>query len=550
MNSYPDIMANKKKILFFVQDGVGGAERVSVLFGKSLDMRENEVKFYLIETPSETTIKEFIPAVYQTIYIHRTHPIKLMWQIFNIIRHEKPHIVFSSVMHLNTKILPFRAFFPATRFVIRCENYLYTFSKKQLMRMRLTYQKADAIIAQTQEMADELIKVFHIDKAKVTVLQNPVDTKLIDQKIEEGTNPYPQNEKKHFVASGRFAHQKGFDLLVQAFCEVRKKRNDVDLYIIGDKNYRNGKIYRQIEQYQKEHGLEEWVHCVGFQMNPYVYIKYADCFVLSSRWEGLPNVLTEAQYLGTPAAAFKCIPVIERIVADKVNGYLAENENVESLAAAMLNAIDMGRICSTYSPASAADFVKVCDGENTIRSRRQMKYWIRLDFESFHMEHPLAARFTYGEHWELFSYMKNLRHLEYYTNKPQKHPWDKVLKKFYWLKHRRNCKQKNITISPNHVGAGFHLVHRGFRRIGAWATIGKNCEVLPMVMIVKKHPGECKATIGDNCYLGANTTILGPVVIGHDVTIGAGSVVTKDIPSNCTVAGVPAKIIKYREPIK
>lgn len=54
MNSYPDIMANKKKILFFVQDGVGGAERVSVLFGKSLDMRENEVKFYLIETPEHS----------------------------------------------------------------------------------------------------------------------------------------------------------------------------------------------------------------------------------------------------------------------------------------------------------------------------------------------------------------------------------------------------------------------------------------------------------------------------------------------------------------
>lgn len=54
MNSYPDIMANKKKILFFVQDGVGGAERVSVLLGKSLDMRENEVKFYLIETPERS----------------------------------------------------------------------------------------------------------------------------------------------------------------------------------------------------------------------------------------------------------------------------------------------------------------------------------------------------------------------------------------------------------------------------------------------------------------------------------------------------------------
>lgn len=537
-------MTDRKKILFFVQDGVGGAERVSVLFGKSLDRREYEVKFYLVETPSETTIKDFIPAEYPAIRVHRAHPLKLMWKIFSIIRHENPHIVYSSVMHLNTKILSFRSFFPATRFVIRCENYLYTFSKKQQTRIRFTYQKADAIIAQTQEMADELTNELHIDKAKVSVLQNPVDTKLIDLKIEEAANPYPQNEKKHYVASGRFAHQKGFDLLVQAFCEVRKKRSDVDLYIIGDKNYRNGEIYGQIKQYLQEQGLEEWVHCVGFQKNPYVYIKYADCFVLSSRWEGLPNVLTEALYLGTPAAAFKCIPVIERIVADKVNGHLAEKENVESLAAAMQNAIDMGRISSTYSPASAAEFVKVCDGENRIRNRRQMKYWIRLDFESYQMEHPLAARFTYGENWELFSYMRNLRHLEYYTNK-KKYPWDIVLKGCYWLKHRKNCKETNVFVAPNTVCSGFHLQHRGFRHVLPGTKIGSNCEILPMVLMGKKRPNlkNFQITIGDNCYISTGVTILGPVTIGNNVTIAAGAVVTKDVPDNCIVAGVPAKII-------
>ncbi len=47
------------------------------------------------------------------------------------------------------------------------------------------------------------------------------------------------------------------------------------------------------------------------------------------------------------------------------------------------------------------------------------------------MQHPLAARFTYGENWELFAYMRNLRCLEYYMNKPQK-PWDKVLKTWFW----------------------------------------------------------------------------------------------------------------------
>lgn len=537
-----------KKGLFFLQDGVGGAERVSVLIGKSLPRNQWNVTFCLVERGSQTTIADFIPKGYPIIRVSNAHPLKMMWQLYRIIRHENPHVVFSSVMYLNTKILPFRSFFPATRFVIRCENYLYTFSRKQQARMRFTYQKADAIIAQTQEMADELIDGLYIDKAKVSVLQNPVDTKLIDQKIKDGTNPYPQNGKKHFVASGRFAYQKGFDLLIRSFHEVAKERNDVDLYIIGSTDYQNGEMFRQITKYAQEHGIENLVHCEGYQKNPYIYVNYADCFVLSSRWEGLPNVLIEAQYLGTPSAAFKCIPVIERIVKDKVNGYLAEKEDVLSLAAAMRNAIDMGKVANTYNPTSTVEFAKICNGGGKILSRRQMRYWARLDFESYHMEHPLAARFTYGENWELFSYMRNLRHLEYYFNKSKKYPWNKVLKGYYWLKHRRNCSRMDIFIAPNAVGPGFRMVHRGFRRVGKIVSLGANCEILPMVLMGKKRPdlSEFQITIGNNCYIGTGVTILGPVTIGHNVTIAAGAVVTEDVPDNCVVGGVPARILKYK----
>lgn len=357
----------KKKILFFLQDGVGGAERMSVLYGKSLPQSQFDVSFYLVERGSETSIRDFIPKGYRVGIIPNAKPLKMMWQLMRTIQREKPHVVFSSVMYLNTKILPFRSLFPKTRFVVRCENYLFTFNKKQHAYIRLTYRLADAIIAQTQEMADELTDQMRIDKRKITVLQNPVDTELIDKKVAEGQNPYPSNGKKHFVASGRFAYQKGYDLLIRAFCEVAKKRTDADLYIIGDKDYQNGEVFRQITEYAKEHGIEALLHCEGFQKNPYVYIKYADCFVLSSRWEGLPNVLIEAQYCGTPAAAFKCIPVIERIVDDKNNGWLAEKEDVSSLAEAMHKAIDLGRITSTYRPASTDEFVRICNGGGAAR---------------------------------------------------------------------------------------------------------------------------------------------------------------------------------------
>lgn len=351
-----------KRILFFLQDGVGGAERMTVLFGKSLPRDQYDVTFYLVERGSYTSICDFIPEEYRVSKVSNARPLKMMWQLMRTIQKEKPHVVYSSVMYLNTKILPFRSLFPKTRFVVRCENYLFTFNKKQHAFIKLTYHLADAIIAQTKEMADELVKQMHIEREKITVLQNPVDCELIDKKIAEGKNPYPDNGRKHFVASGRFVYQKGFDLLIRAFYEVTKKRDDVDLYIIGSTDFQNGEVHQEITRFAEENGIQNLVYCVGYQSNPYVYIKYADCFVLSSRWEGLPNVLIEAQYLGTPAAAFKCIPVIERIVTDEVNGYVAERGNVSSLAEAMRKAIDMGRIKSTYRSASVDDFAKICAG--------------------------------------------------------------------------------------------------------------------------------------------------------------------------------------------
>lgn len=182
-----------------------------------------------------------------------------------------------------------------------------------------------------------------------------------------------------------------------------------------------------------------------------------------------------------------------------------------------------------------------------IRNKKQLKQWIKADFESYHMQHPWIARFSYGENWALFSYLQNLRFLEYYTNKKQ-YPWDKLFKVWHWFIHRRNCAKLGIFIAENSVGPGCHLQHRGFRHLNSNTKIAKNCELLPMVLIGNKAPEKqgCPTTIGENCFISTGVTILGPVTIGNNVTIAAGAVVTKDVPDNCIVGGVPAKIIKYK----
>lgn len=182
---------------------------------------------------------------------------------------------------------------------------------------------------------------------------------------------------------------------------------------------------------------------------------------------------------------------------------------------------------------------------NFISTRAELKEWLLEDYKAFGFKHPLMAKFSWSENGTMFSYVRNLRKLEYYINKEQK-PWDKLFRIWHFIKWRRMNMKYQLYIKPNSVGPGLHIVHHGYRRIDSVKEIGRNLTILPMVLIGKKKPGinVDNCIIGDNVYIGAGAIIMNPVNIGDNVIIGAGSVVTKDIPSNCVVAGNPAKIIE------
>lgn len=354
----------KRKILVFAQSAVGGAERMSVTITKTLDKAKFEVIYYLVgptNNKDKAPLQNFIP---NDMKVHCVAAGKLLLMIakyFSILLRERPDVVFSSVININNKLLLLRNLFNKTKFIARCDNYLYTYNERQKQVIRKTYPHADVIIAQTEEMKSELVDQLRMPEDKVVVLQNPVDAETIDRKIQEGKAPYPPDGKVRYVASGRFAHQKGFDLLIEAFAVVKRQQIDAELYIVGRNDGGCEECYKEVKRLIEKHGLQDCVKCVGFQDNPYVYIKYADCFVLSSRWEGLPNVMIESLYLGTPVAAFKCIPVIERIVTDGTDGFLAEKEDVKSLAKAMMEASSLGRVESAYKAASIDDFHHVLE---------------------------------------------------------------------------------------------------------------------------------------------------------------------------------------------
>lgn len=85
--------------------------------------------------------------------------------------------------------------------------------------------------------------------------------------------------------------------------------------------------------------------------------------------------------------------------------------------------------------------------------------------------------------------------------------------------------------------------------IGCFVQAGRNLEVFQNVTIGsnrKEKDGRVMPLIGDNVSIGSGAVVVGPIVIGNNVLIGANSYVDKDLPDNAVVAGIPAKIIRYK----
>ena len=151
--------------------------------------------------------------------------------------------------------------------------------------------KSDTIVFNSKYQEDFFTNRFPSLRSKCKTIYNIVDFKKIDTlKLEPIEKDFPFfNNKKNIVAVGRLAYAKGFGNLIKSFYLVKKKEREATLTIIGD-----GLLKPKLNRLIEETHLENSVALLGYSSNPFKYIYNSAVFVLSSYYEGFPNVLIEA----------------------------------------------------------------------------------------------------------------------------------------------------------------------------------------------------------------------------------------------------------------
>jgi glycosyltransferase involved in cell wall biosynthesis len=170
---------------------------------------------------------------------------------------------------------------------------------------KILYRFGDVFIAVTQGIAHDFAKTVGIKQSRITVIHNPKDIEKIERLGREEVNhPWIINKKVPLIISaGRLTEAKDFATLLKAF-KLLTKKTDARLLILGD----DGGEQKKMEHFIEENNLKEKVGLMGHVQNPYAYFAKADVFALSSKWEGLPNVIIEALVLGVPVVSTNCVP--------------------------------------------------------------------------------------------------------------------------------------------------------------------------------------------------------------------------------------------------
>ena len=262
---------------------------------------------------------------------------KSLPKTYNYLRHNQIEVAFAfspeiainlyfckKILHQNFIILA------------RCINtlsYEYKYADEPFRRfvtgrlVKRYYRKIDHVVAQSENMKKDLIDNYGFRTTQVTTINNPLAAKY------ENREKVRKNKGEYILYVGRFEKQKGLEMLITAFANI--KRKDIELYLVGKGSRRN-----ELEYLSKELKVSDRIKFIDFTTDIDYYYENAICTALTSLFEGFPNVLTESIACGTPVVAYNLPSGPEDIILNGTNGYLVKYLDVDDMTRCLDMAID------------------------------------------------------------------------------------------------------------------------------------------------------------------------------------------------------------------
>jgi glycosyltransferase involved in cell wall biosynthesis len=290
-------------------------------------------------------------------------------------RHRPPALLAAKDRAGRTAVLARRLAGADTRILLRLGTNLSAaletrsalFRSMRLLPIRLLYPGIDRVVAVSEGVAADTARIAGVPRERISVIRNPVITPALDRLAAEPcAHPwFRPGEPPVILGAGRLQRQKDFPTLIRAFDRVRRER-PCRLVILG-----NGRGRSELEAMIARLGLADRVDLPGFQDNPLPWLSRASLFVLSSAWEGSPNVLTEAMALGTPVVSTDCPSGPAELLGGGRFGPLVPVGDAEKMAQAISRALDQppaaealkGAVAEYNHLESARRYLQILDGD-------------------------------------------------------------------------------------------------------------------------------------------------------------------------------------------
>ncbi len=261
------------------------------------------------------------------------------------LRQERPAVLISTMPTVNIVAVLTRALFSrrtavaarrASNFTMQIEHG--NFKERSILRLeRFLLRFADAVIANSRGAAGDLVNAAPHLKSLIRVVNNPIVwPDLVDRAAESVNHPWLKDTSMPVVlAAGRLEPVKDYPTLLKAFVKVVLPKCPSRLIVLGE-----GSVLSDLRRLAENLEAAEVIDFPGFVMNPFAYMSKASVFVLSSVYEGSPNVLVQAMACGTRVVSTDCASGPREILQDGALGSLVPVGDWRSLGQAILDMLD------------------------------------------------------------------------------------------------------------------------------------------------------------------------------------------------------------------